>query len=471
MEHYDLFVIGAGPGGYVAAIRAAKLGMKTAVAERGQVGGTCLNRGCIPTKALLHAAQVYRDVKDCARFGVTAEAVGYDMKSVYEYKEESVKQLREGVRSLLEQNGVTLYRGSACLHKDRRISIAGEEGETVCCTASHVLLAAGSAPAKIRIPGAGLAEVVSSDDLLREPPEGTRLVIIGGGVIGVEFATVFASYGWEISIVEAEAQLLPAMDREISQNLKMILKKRGITSYTDSSVEEISKDEESGECICRLTSKGKALDLYADRVLIAVGRSACLTGLTDEDVEIAADRGRILVDDHFKTSLDGVYAIGDVIPGMQLAHLASAQGIAAVEDMCGVPRSVDVNLVPSCVYTDPEIACVGLTEEEAKKSGREVMCGKFVMSANGKSLLTKQERGFIKLVFEKDTEILLGAQLMCARATDMIGELALAVENGLDYADLVKVMRAHPTFYEAVTEAAESAKGEAIHIAPPRKRR
>lgn len=471
MEHYDLFVIGAGPGGYVAAVRAAKLGLKTAVAERGQVGGTCLNRGCIPTKALLHAAQVYRDVKECARFGVTAEAVGYDMKSVYEYKEDSVEQLRKGVCSLLEQNGVMLYRGSACLHKDRRISIAGADGETVCCTASRVLLAAGSVPSKIRIPGAELAAVVSSDDLLREPPHGKRLVIIGGGVIGVEFATAFASYGWEISIVEAKAQLLPAMDREISQNLKMILKKRGITSYTDTRVEEISRDEENGECVCRLASKGKAMNLFADQVLVAVGREACITGLTDEDVTVAAECGRLLVDEHFKTSLDGVYAVGDVIGGMQLAHLASAQGIAAVEDICGVPRSVDVNLVPSCVYTDPEIACVGITEEEAKKSGKEVICGKFVMSANGKSLLTKQERGFIKLVFEKDTETLLGAQLMCARATDMIGELALAVENGLDCADLVKVMRAHPTFYEAVTEAAGSAKGEAIHIAPPRKRR
>lgn len=466
MTSFDLFIIGAGPGGYVAAIKAAKNGLHVAVAEREDVGGTCLNRGCIPTKALLHASELFRSFLTCESFGLCVENPSYDLEKIYAYKEDASCQLRQGVENLLKANGITVYRGSATIHADHKISVESEEG-TQWVEATNILIASGSKPAMIPIPGVELQNVLNSDDLLRKPHEGSSLAIIGGGVIGVEFATVFSSLGWEVTILEALPALLANMDKEISQNLKMILKKQGVTSYTGASVTQIA--QESGKLVCHFQQKEKPACVRADYVLVAVGRRANTDGLLADDLSLQMDRGKIVIGEHFQTSESGIYAIGDVTGGIQLAHAASAQGMAVADALSGKECSIDLTLVPSCVYTNPEIASVGLTEAQAKEQDIPVRVGKFIMSANGKSLIGREERGFIKLVFHGENDRILGAQLMCARATDMVGQLAMAIANNLDHHQLTKAMAAHPTFYEAINEAAEDAFGGAIHILPKRR--
>lgn len=466
---YDLIVIGGGPGGYVAAIKAAKLGMNTALVENRKVGGTCLNRGCIPAKAMIHASSVYREAKESGLFGVNAPDVTYDYSRILEYKEETTKQLVQGIEQLLKANGVELINGTGTLLADRRVRVtAGEDGREQILEAGNVILAAGSKPLILPIPGMDLPNVLTSDELfqLKEVPE--SLVIIGGGVISVEFATVFAALGCEVTILEAMPKLVPNMDKEISQNLKLILKKRGIDIHTSAAVKGV--EEKDGFCICTFEEKEKPQSVSARYVLCAVGRRPNTDQLFAEEGMLHMERGRIIVDEHFKTSMDGVYAIGDLIPGAQLAHAASAHGTAVAEYLAGKEPSVDVRVVPGCVYTSPEIASVGITEDEAKARNLSVKVGKFIMSANGKSLITKEERGFIKVVAEEETGRILGAQMMCARATDMIGEFVTAVANGLTVPQLLKGMRAHPTYNEGIGEALEELEGGAIHVIPKKKR-
>lgn len=463
---FDLIVIGAGPGGYVAAIKAAKLGMKTALIEERRVGGTCLNRGCIPAKAMIHASTLYREIQESERFGIFTSDVSYDFAKILEYKEGTTEQLVQGVEQLLSANGVCLFEGKGTLLPEKKVRVSLADGEQTI-EGSKILLATGSKPLILPIPGLDLPGVLTSDELfqLKEVPE--SLIIIGGGVISVEFATVYAALGSKVTILEALPRLLPNMDKEISQNLKIILKKRGIDIHTAAGVKAV--EEADGAYVCRFTEKEKEESVSAQYVLCAVGRCPNTDGLFD-GVQPEMERGRVLVDENFKTNIDDIYAIGDLIFGTQLAHAASAQGIAVVEHLAGKEPSVDVNVVPGCVYTDPEIASVGLTEDVAKEKGMAVKVGKFIMSANGKSLITKEERGFIKVVAEEGTDIVLGAQMMCARATDMIGEFTTAVANKMTVSQLLKGMRAHPTYNEGIGEVLEELEGGAIHVAPKKKR-
>lgn len=474
-NRYDLIVIGGGPGGYVAAIKAAKLGMNTALIENRRVGGTCLNRGCIPAKAMIHASSVYREAKEAHNFGVSASDVTYDYSKILEYKERTTEQLVQGVEQLLKGNGVTLVSGKGTLLADKRVRVMqnsdgtepGEPQEQIL-EAENIILAAGSKPLILPIPGMDLPNVLTSDELfrLKEMPE--SLVIIGGGVISVEFATVFAALGCKITILEALPRLVPNMDKEISQNLKLILKKRGIDIHTAAAVKGV--EEKDGLCVCNFEEKEKPMSVSAQFVLCAVGRCPNTDGLFEEADMLRMERGRVVVDERFETSMDGVYAIGDLILGPQLAHAASAHGVVVVEHLAGKESSVDVDCVPGCVYTSPEIASVGITEDEAKEKGIAVKVGKFIMSANGKSLITKEERGFIKVVAEDSTGKIVGAQMMCARATDMIGEFVTAVANGMTVSQLLKGMRAHPTYNEGIGEALEELEGGAIHVMPKKKR-
>lgn len=466
-ERFDVVVIGAGPGGYVAAIKAAKEGLRTAIVEERRVGGTCLNRGCIPAKAMIHASSLYREMREGERFGILASQVSYDYGKILEYKEETTDKLCQGIEQLLKANGVTMLKGKGTLEKGRQIRVTDRESESVC-EAEHVILAAGSKPLMIPIPGIDLPGVLTSDELfqLRETPK--SLAIIGGGVIGMEFASVYADLGCKVTIVEALPRVVANMDKEISQNLKMILKKRGVDIHTSASVKSVEQDGELYTCI--FTEKEKEIRVSAQYVLCAVGRCPNTDGLFGEGMEPETERGRIVVDENFKSSIDGVYAIGDLVKGMQLAHLASAQGMYVAEVIAGKKPSITLEVVPGCVYTDPEIASVGMTEDEAKEAGLEVKAGKFIMSANGKSIITKEERGFVKVVVEKETGVVKGAQMMCARATDMIGELATAVANRLTAEQLLKGMRSHPTYNEGVSEALEDAVGEAVHVMPRKKR-
>lgn len=466
-QQYDLIVIGAGPGGYVAAIKAAKLGLKTAVVEQDHVGGTCLNRGCIPAKAMLHASALYREMKESGRFGVFASDVTFDYEKIVAYKEDTTNQLVQGVEQLFKANGVTLITGKGTLCPDREVRVE-KDGEIQSYQAKHVILASGSKPFILPIPGMELPGVITSDELfqLHELPK--SLAIIGGGVIGVEFATAFASLGCEVTILEAMPRLIPNMDKEIAQSLKLILKKRGVDIHTSAAVQCVT--EEDGQYVCHYVEKEEEKSVAAQYVLCAVGRRPNTEGLFGEGVMPEMERGRITVDEHFETSLAGVYAIGDAVKGMQLAHTASAQGIVTAEYLAGEKPSVDLNVVPSCVYTDPEIASVGVTEEAAKEAEIPVKVGKVIMSTNGKTLISREERGFIKVLAREEDQVILGAQMMCARATDMIGELATAVANGMTVEQMERAMRAHPTYNEAVGEAFEELTGGAIHIAPKKKR-
>ena len=465
-ERFDVIVIGAGPGGYVAAIKCAKAGLRTAIVENRRVGGTCLNRGCIPAKAMIHASSLYREMQEAEKFGVSAERITFDYEKIVSYKEETTEKLCRGIEQLLKGNGVTILFGKGSLEQGRKVKVTGEESEEYY-DAEHVILAAGSKPVILPIPGLELPGVLTSDELfkLTEMPE--SLVIIGGGVISVEFASVYANLGCKVTIVEAMPRLIPNMDKEISQNLKMILKKRGVNIHTSASVQRVEQEGELYTCV--FTEKEKEVKVSARYVLCAIGRCPNTEGLFGEGAEPEMERGRVVVDEKFQSSIEGVYAIGDLVKGLQLAHLASAQGMYVAEMLAGEEASVDLSAVPGCVYTDPEIASVGMTEDEAKEKGLEIKTGKFIMSANGKSLITKEERGFIKILAEKETDVIVGAQMMCARATDMIGELVTAIANRMTVRQLLWGMRAHPTYNEGVQEALEELLGGAVHVMPKKK--
>lgn len=463
---FDLVIIGAGPGGYVSAIKAAQCGMNVAIVERRQAGGTCLNRGCIPTKALMHATHLYREMQTSENMGIFAGSISYDIEKIYARKDEVAAQLRQGVEALLDSyNGkIRLFWGNAVIHSPVSV-IVSDGNEKNALETKNILIASGSVPARPPIPGIDLAGVLTSDEMLEQ--SGTdykRLTIIGGGVIGVEFATIFSSLGCEVTIIEAMNRILPLMDREISQNLSMIMKKQGVNIYTDAVVEQI--EERDSGLLCRFAQKGKILETESQAVLLAVGRKADIDGLFDDGITVLTERG-IVTDERCETSVPGIYAIGDVVQGSkQLAHAASAQGCNAVSVIAGMEPEIDMSVVPACVYTDPEIANAGITADQAKAMGIAVKTGKYNMTRLGRSVIESQERSFVKLVFNAETEVLLGAQLMCSRATDLIGELASAIVNKLTVNQLSAVIRPHPSFNEGITEAVGDVGGMAVHVIP-----
>ena len=448
MKAYDLIVIGAGPGGYEAAFEAADLGMKTALVEKEALGGTCLNHGCIPTKSLLHAAELYRSLSSAKAFGISADKVSFDVARMQEKKNESVLQLRKGIEASAAKKKIDLYPGKAVLCKDRTVSVRTDGAETIL-RGEKILLATGSRPAIPPIPGIDLPGVVTSDELLEFDRRPDRLVIIGGGVIGVEFASLYEALGTSVTVIEAMPQLLPNLDREIAQSLKMLLKKRGVLVFTGGRVQAIRQNAD-GSLRCEFNG-----DQFtdADTVLVCVGRRPYTEGLFAEGAQPETDRGRILTDRYGETTLPGVYAVGDVTGGAMLAHAASAAGKNAVRRMAGLDACADTRFIPSCIYTVPEIACVGMTADEAKAAGIAADSKKALMTANGKTVLTSAERGYIRVVFEKETGKLLGAQMMCERASDMIGEFALALTAGMTVSEMARAVRPHPTFSEAITEA------------------
>lgn len=456
---FDLIVIGAGPGGYSAAIRAAQYGMKVAIIEKDAVGGTCLNRGCMPTKIYLHAADLFSEMQHSEIFGVQAREVSYDLAAMKIRKDVVLNQLRGGIEKLLAAHKITYIRGIAKIMAAGKVTVGDE-----LYTTAKILIAVGSRPASLPIPGLTLPGVLTSDDLLTgELPDFKQLTIIGGGVIGVEFASFYQSLGCDVTIIEAMERILPNLDREIAQNLTMIMKKRGIKIFTGAKVTAIEQNHDGG-LKCNFICKENPQMIMSDGVLISIGRSANTDDLLSESVDLGLERGRIPVDENFVTKVLDIYAIGDVVlGGIQLAHMAAAEGLCAVANMCGKLPPLDLNVVPSCIYTSPEIATVGLTADEAKAAGIPVKTGKFIMNANGKTMIENGERGFIKVVFHAKTETLLGAQLMCSRATDMVGELAAAIVNRLAIAQLAAVIHPHPTFVEAIGEAVDAAEGLSLH--------
>ena len=445
MYDFDLIVVGGGPGGYEAALHAAKLGLRTALIEKDFVGGTCLNRGCIPTKALLHASSVYEEAKNGAALGISCEPA-IDLNAVYAYKQQVVEKLRGGVEGLLKSAKVAVIKGLGTLTAPHTVAVGD-----AAYTAENILLATGSVPARPPIPGLDLPGVLTSDELLSGVKPFQSIVIIGGGVIGMEFATFFNDLGVDVTVVEGLDRLLPLLDKELGQNLAMIMKKRGVKIATGAMVKSVTKTE-NGLSV-NFESKGAPASAEAEVVLCAIGRRPYTEGLFGEGVSLETEGRRIKVNEKFETSMKGVYAIGDVSAKIQLAHVATAQGLYAVNEIAGKANNVNLSVVPSCVYTRPEIASVGMTEQEAKDAEIPVKVGKVTMFSNGRTVIVNGDRGFMKVLAHAETRRILGVQMMGVNVSDMIGELGLAIANGLTPEDLLKAMRPHPTFEEALTDA------------------
>ena len=455
MSDYQLIVIGAGPGGYVAALHAAKRGLHTAVVENRDVGGTCLNRGCIPTKTLLHSSEIVADIGDGGKFGVGADGVHFDMNAIFQRKRDVSAKLRGGIEGMFKAAKIDLYRGTGTVLGTGRVEVAGEAGKQEL-TADHILVASGSVPARPPIPGLDLPGVVTSDELL----EGCdhlyeSLVIIGGGVIGVEFATFYHDLGCKVTVIEGLDRLMPTLDRELGQNLGMILKKKGVDVHTSSLVSNVERDGDK----LRVNFKCKDRDesVTGECVLCAIGRKPYSKGLFAEGLDVEMNRGHLVVNDRYETSIPGVYAVGDVSAKVPLAHVASAQGMDCVELLCGAKDGgmVDITTIPSCIYCVPEIACVGITADEAKAAGRDVAVGKYVMFSNGKTVIRDGDRSFMKVVADAASHEIVGAQFMCEHATDMISEMGTAIVNHLTVEQMLKVLRPHPTFEEGISDALE----------------
>lgn len=447
--NYDLIIIGGGPGGYSCALRAVQYGLRTALIEKDLMGGTCLNRGCIPTKTLLFAAGLLTNMKQGAKFGVAADNVRPDYDALRARCADVTGQLRAGLTKLLKQRKVDLYAGTGRITAEGEVTVTGEDGDTVL-TAGDIVLATGSVPAVPPIPGADLPGVMTSDTILADLPELSRLVIIGGGVIGTEFAEVYRALGTEVTIIEAMPRILPPMSADLARHLAADFRKKGVKVIAKASVTEIAQTD--GGLAVRYDLGGKAEEVLADGVLIATGRRASVAGLTPFTFE--EDRRRVVVNDKCQTSVPHVYAIGDITAGFpQLAHTAEAQGKIAAAAIAGRTCGIRLDLIPSVVYTRPEIASVGLSEDDAKASGRPYRVGRAMMGANAKSLIAG-EAGYMKLIADGEGR-LIGAEFQCEEASNLVSEATLAIAAGMGAEQFASIVRPHPSVEEAMGETAE----------------
>ena len=449
MTTTDLIIIGAGPGGYETAIAAAREGMKVVLVEVEALGGTCLNEGCIPTKCLCRSAEVADLMKEAATFGVVAESGGINLVEVMKRKNEVVAQLAAGVASLLKSPGITLVQGKATFAGPHEV-IVGEEH----FSAPHIMIATGSSAKKLPIPGADLPGVVTSREMLQLEQIPKRLCVIGGGVVGMEFASVFHSFGSEVSVVEYAKEILPSFDRDIAKRLRTALKRKGITFNVGAAVTEISKVDEGYKVA--FVSGNKEGQVEADLVLMAVGRGPRLQHLGLDEIGVQYTSRGIVVDENMQTNIEGVYAIGDVNGICPLAHAATAQGRCALYHILGRDGAPDLQLVPAAVFTVPEVAMVGHTEETASAAGLEYSIRKAFYRANGKSLSMGESEGIVKILVGPDG-LLLGAHVLGAHAADLIHELALAMHAKMGVERIQSLIHAHPSLSEILHDAVMNA--------------
>jgi dihydrolipoamide dehydrogenase len=464
-DQYDLVVIGAGPGGYVAAIRAAQLGMRVAcVDKRAALGGTCLNIGCIPSKALLDSSEYYALARSrFDRHGIQLGEITLDLKAMLARKDKVVKGLTDGIAYLFKKNKITFVHGAARLSGPGKVVVKGAAAEATLLEAKAVLLATGSEPAGIpALPFDGAA-IVSSTEALAFDKVPTHLIVVGAGYIGLELGSVWARLGAKVTVLEFLPEILPAADRELARLLHKALAKQGLAFHLETKV--TSASTQGGQVIVNATGKGGEATFQGDKVLVAVGRRPYTAGLGLEEAGVKTDgrTGRVEVDEAYQTSVPGVYAIGDLIAGPMLAHKAEEEGIAVAEHLAGHKTHVNYLTIPSVVYTWPELAFVGWTEEQAKAEGVECRVGKFPFQANGRARCLDEAEGLVKVVADARTDRVLGVHILGPRASDLIAEAVTVMEFAGGAEDIGRICHAHPTLSEAVREAALAADGRAIH--------
>jgi dihydrolipoamide dehydrogenase len=463
MPSFDLIVIGSGPGGYVAAIRASQLGLKTAVVEKAELGGICLNWGCIPTKALLKSANVFEYIHHAKDYGIDVKGASADFGAIIARSREVAGKMSKGVQFLFKKNKIELINGHGKVMKGGRVEVTDAAGKKTEYTAKHTLLATGARSRELpNLPIDG-EKIIGYRQAMSLPKQPKRLLVVGSGAIGVEFAYFYQTLGTQVTLVEFLPRVVPVEDEEISKALEKSLKKGGMTVYTSSEVTSV--DTKGKACVAKVKTPAGEISVEADVVLSAVGITSNLENLGLEEAGVKTEKGKILVDDFYRTSVAGVYAIGDIVKGQALAHVASAEGIICVEKIAGKnPDPLDYNNIPGCTYCSPEIASVGYTEEAAKKAGYQIKVGKFPFTASGKAKAAGADDGFVKVIFDAKYGEWLGAHFIGANVTEMIAEVVAARRLETTGHEIIKSVHPHPTMSEAIMEATAAAYGEVIHL-------
>ena len=461
---FDIIVLGSGPGGYVTAIRASQLGFKVAVVEKESLGGICLNWGCIPTKALLKSAQVFEYLKHASDYGLTIDGnVDKDFQAVVERSRNVAQGMSKGVQFLMKKNKIEIINGFGKVLKNNKVQVTDKDGKVSELSADHIIIATGARSRELpNLPQDG-KKVIGYRQALTLPEQPKKMIVVGSGAIGVEFAYFYNSMGTDVTIVEFMPNIVPVEDIDISKQMERSLKKAGIKIMTNASVERVENTEQGVKAFVK-TANGEQI-LEADVVLSAVGIKTNIENIGLEEVGIATDRDKIVVDQFYQTNIPGYYAIGDVVPGQALAHVASAEGILCVEKIAGLHvEPLDYGNIPGCTYASPEIASVGMTEAKAKEAGYDIKVGKFPFSASGKAQASGAADGFVKVIFDAKYGEWLGCHMIGAGVTDMIAEAVVARKLETTGYEILKAVHPHPTMSEAVMEAVADAYGEVIHM-------
>lgn len=460
---YDVIVLGSGPGGYVAAIRASQLGLKTAIVERENLGGICLNWGCIPTKALLKSANVFEYIKHASDYGITVANANADFGGMIKRSRDVANGMSNGIQFLMKKNKIDVVKGNGKLKAGKKIEVTGDDGKVSTIEAKNIIIATGARSRQLpNLPQDG-KKVIGYREAMSLPNQPKSMVVVGSGAIGVEFAYFYNAIGTKVTIVEFMPNIVPVEDEEVSKQLERSFKKQGIEIMTEASVESV--DTKGNGCKVKIkTKKGEEI-IECDVVLSAVGIAANIENIGLEEVGIVTDKGKVLVNEYYQTNIPGYFAIGDIVPGPALAHVASAEGIICVEKIAGHhPEPLDYKNIPGCTYCNPEVASVGMTEKQAKEAGIEIKVGKFPYSASGKASAAGAKDGFVKLIFDAKYGEVLGAHMIGANVTEMIAEIVAVRKLETTGQDLIKTVHPHPTMSEAVMEAAAAAYGEVIHL-------
>ena len=461
--NFDVIVLGSGPGGYVTAIRAAQLGLKTAVIERESLGGICLNWGCIPTKALLKSANVFDYIRHAGDYGIEIKEAKHDFSSVVKRSRGVAEGMSNGVQFLMKKNKIEVIMGDGRLVSPQRVRVKDASGKETEHTAKHIIIATGARSRQLpSLPQDG-KKIIGYREAMTLPKQPKKLVVVGSGAIGVEFAYFYNAMGTDVTIVEYLPQIVPLEDEEVGKQLERSFKKQGIAIKTKSEVTAV--DTKGKQCVVHVkTPKGEE-QIECDVVLSAVGVQANIEGIGLEELGIKTEKGKITVDEFYQTNVSGVYAIGDCVPGQALAHVASAEGIICVEKIAGHhPQPLNYGNIPGCTYCSPEVASVGMTEKQAKEAGYEIRVGKFPFSASGKASAAGHKEGFVKVIFDKKYGEFLGCHMVGANVTEMIAEAVVARKLETTGMEIVKSVHPHPTMSEAVMEASADAYDEVIHL-------